>query len=456
MKKYSLFLFCIILSAYSVSLFAITKKEAQNLVETHQYDEAIVALRSLMKQSAYAKDVDCNKLLGQSLCLTGRYKEALSPLETAVRLNRRSGAQWYLAITRQHLYDFEGALEAIEAYRPVLKSDYWIDRADSLEAECQQGLRALNHIQDVEIIDSLFVYKPSFFSYYNLGPESGRLMHNDESGIFFESQAADYRIFAEDGSLFESYKIRDNWEDKHLLKGVGSEDFEIITPFMRTDGETLYFACDSTPGIGGLDIYKTRFNAEEGEFYQPERLGMPFNSPFDDYMLAIDESHQVGWWATDRGDDPEHVLIYIFKLSDEPEYLDEPSVERARVDRIADSWKQEEGYDDLMTAILSAEKQDAPTEKSRIIINNQVVYNSKEQFHNSEAKSWFEQNLQTKQLIAENEQKLEILRKEYAQASKTQKQKLSAQIHRIEEELVSFYRQVLQVEKKYRVLESQQ
>lgn len=455
MKKYFFFLFCVVLSTYSVSLYAITKKEAQNLVENHQYEEAIVALRSLMKQSAYAKDGDCNKLLGQSLCLTGHYREALPPLETAVRLNRRSGAQWYLAITRQHLYDFEGALEAIEAYRPVLKSDFWIGRADSLEAECQQGLRALNHIQDVEIIDSLFVYKPSFFSYYNLGPESGRLMHDDDNGIFFESQAADYRIFAEDGALFESYKIRDNWEDRHQLKGVGSEEFDIITPFMRTDGETLYFACDSTPGLGGLDIYKTRFNAEEGEFYQPERLGMPFNSPFDDYMLAIDESHQVGWWATDRGDDPEHVLIYIFKLSNDPEYLDEPSVERARVDRIADSWKQSEGYEELMSEILSAEKQAAPKEWARIIIDNQLVYNTKDQFRNAEAKSWYEQNIQTKQLIADNEQKLEILRAEYTKASKSQKQQLASQIHRIEEELVSFYRQVLQVEKKYRSLELQ-
>lgn len=455
MKRYFLVLLCLVLSSFSIISLAVTKKEAQTLVENQQYEEAIDALRSLMKQSAYAKDGDCNKLLGQSLCMTGRYKEALKPLETAIKLNRRSGAQWYLAITRQHLYDFEGALGAIEAYRPVLKSDSWIERADSLEAECQQGLRALNHIEDVEIIDSLFVYKPSFFSYYKLGPESGRFMNNDQYGIFFENQAADYRIFAADGTLYESYKIRDNWEETHPLKGVGSEDFKVITPFMRTDGETLYFACDSTPGIGGLDIYKTRFNSEEGSYYQPERLGMPFNSPFDDYMMAIDESHQVGWWATDRGDDPEHVLIYIFKLNGNPEYLDEPSVERARVDRIADSWKQEDGYEDLMSSILQADDQMPQSEKIYAVIDNQKVYTSLDQFRNSEARKWFEQNQQTKQLIADNEKQLENLRKEYSSASKSQKQNIAAQIHRVEEELYSFYRQLAQVEKKYRSLELQ-
>lgn len=456
MKRRIFILLSLLVASFSVLSMAITKKDAQTLVENRQYEEAIEALRTLMKQSAYAKDGDCNKLLGQSLCMTGRYKEALRPLETAVRLNRRSGAQWYLAIVRQHLYDFEGALEAIKAYRPVLSSDVWLERADSLEAECQQGLRALNHVEDVEIIDSLFVYKPSFFSYYNLGSESGRFLHNDQDGIFFENQAGDYRLYAADGNLFESFKIRDKWEETHPVKGVGSDDFRIITPFMRTDGETLYFACDSTPGLGGLDIYKTRFNSEEGSYYQPERLGMPFNSPFDDYMMAIDETHQVGWWATDRGDDPEHVLIYIFKMSDDPEYLDEPSVERARIDRVADSWRQEGGYDELMSEILKADVLDKPKEHLQIVINDGRVYDSADQFRNPQAKSWFEQNQQTKQLIADNEKLLVSLRREYEEAPKSEKQKIASLIHRAEEELFSFYRQLLQVEKKYRSLELEQ
>lgn len=454
MKKILLLLLQIFIASSLIVASAITKKDAQTLVENHQYEEAIDALRSLMKQSAYAKDGDCNKLLGQSLCLTGRYKEALPHLQTAIRLNRRSGAQWYLAITLQHLYDFEGALEAIESYRPVLKSEMWLAKADSLEAECQQGLRAMNHIEDVEIIDSLFVYKPSFFSYYKLGPESGRVMSDEQNGLFFENQAADYRILASDGSFFESYKIQETWEEPHPLKGVGSEEFRMITPFMRTDGETLYFACDSTPGIGGLDIYKTRFNSEEGEFYQAERLGMPFNSPFDDYMMAIDETHQVGWWATDRGDDPEHVLIYLFKLNDNPEFLDDPDESRARIDRIADSWKQEGGYEELMASILSSDKQKKEEVGVRIIISSQKVYTSPDQFQDSEARKWYEQNLQTQKLISEYEATLRNLREEYAVAPKSNKPQITSLIHQKEEELFSFYRQIRLVEKKYRSLEA--
>lgn len=455
MKKILLLLLQIFIASSLIVASAITKKDAQTLVENHQYEEAIDALRSLMKQSAYAKDGDCNKLLGQSLCLTGRYKEALPHLQTAIRLNRRSGAQWYLAITLQHLYDFEGALEAIESYRPVLKSEMWLAKADSLEAECQQGLRAMNHIEDVEIIDSLFVYKPSFFSYYKLGPESGRVMSDEQNGLFFENQAADYRILASAGSFFESYKIQETWEEPHPLKGVGSDEFRMITPFMRTDGETLYFACDSTPGIGGLDIYKTRFNSEEGEFYQAERLGMPFNSPFDDYMMAIDETHQVGWWATDRGDDPEHVLIYLFKLNDNPEFLDEPDESRARIDRIADSWKQEGGYEELLNSMANNANQSEETERVEILINDHLVYYSTDQFKNAESQSLYEQSLKTKVAIEENESRLKELREQYANSSSAQKSQVADQIRQIEDQLYSLYRQYRQEEKKMRSLENE-
>ena len=39
---------------------------------------------------------------------------------------------------------------------------------------------------------------------------------------------------------------------------------------------------------------------------------MPYNSPADDYMLAIDEVTGAGWWATDRNHIPGKVTIYLY------------------------------------------------------------------------------------------------------------------------------------------------
>ncbi len=434
------------------SASAVTKKEAQTLIETRRWTQAVEALQALMQQSAYAKDADCNKWLGQALCLTGHYSESLPYLEFAVKKNQRSGAQWYLSITRQHLYDFDGALEALEAYRPVLNSDFWLSRADSLEAEIQQGLRAMDHIEDVVVVDSLLLPRDAFFASYKLGAESGRVLQGDD-GLFFENQGADYRIYAIHDELFQSHRIQGVWEDLDPLPGLGSEDFHVIDPFMRSDGETLYFACDSTPGLGGLDIYKTKYNAEEDVYYQPERLGMPFNSPFDDYMLAIDETHQVGWWATERKQYPDHVVVYIFKLNDDPEYLDEASVGRARIDNIRDTWQEDENYTELIASLMNAEQQVTEQLRMHIVINDSKVYTQEEQFVMPEALAAYRQSVKLREELDSTVSQLSSLRAEYVTASEVRRGQLRAQILRLEQRQIDLAEQCRAQVKLYRRLE---
>ena len=120
---------------------------------------------SAFPQAQAAPRVD-NKAEGKRLCQLGRYREAKPFLEKAIRQNPRSGALWYLAIVKQHLYDFDGAVEALESYLPALSSAEWLKRADSLMTVLQIGQRAYDHCQDVVIIDSLRASKDNFFTYY--------------------------------------------------------------------------------------------------------------------------------------------------------------------------------------------------------------------------------------------------------------------------------------------------
>jgi peptidoglycan-associated lipoprotein len=56
-------------------------------------------------------------------------------------------------------------------------------------------------------------------------------------------------------------------------------------PFMDTDGK-LYFASDGHAGLGRLDLFVA--NRLSGGRIQIENMGMPFNSPADDFGLTID------------------------------------------------------------------------------------------------------------------------------------------------------------------------
>ena len=87
-------------------------------------------------------------------------------------------------------------------------------------------------------------------------------------------------------------------------------------PFMLSDGITLYYAAVGVESFGGYDIFVTRYDMDEKKFLYPENLGMPFNSPANDYMLAIDEFNQLRWFFSDRNQTENKVCIYIFIKND--------------------------------------------------------------------------------------------------------------------------------------------
>lgn len=91
---------------------------------------------------------------------------------------------------------------------------------------------------------------------------------------------------------------------------------------MMADGMTLYFAAKGEESLGGYDIFVTRYNKSTGEFVRAENVGMPFNSPANDYLMAIDETCNIGWFVTDRNQTADNVCIYRFIPNETREVYD--------------------------------------------------------------------------------------------------------------------------------------
>lgn len=466
MRKY---FYLILISLISFQATAATLNEAKSLIAAQNYERAVVVMRSLMRQPAMARNAEANKLFGQCLCMTGQYEESIPYLEKSKK--SKTGANYYLGISKQHTYDFDGAVEALEAYREVCtEGSLWQQKTDSVLNECRICQRAVNHVEDVEIIDSLMVPQKNFFAHYKLGAESGHIVtphdcgmlieqFSDTASAVFENVPHDYRLITaadpETGTynLYSSSYFEGIWNAPEKISSVGGENAKVSYPYMRADGETLYFACDSTPGFGGFDIYKTHFNSETDSYYSPDRLGMPFNSPYNDYMMAIDETHQVGWWATDRGAKEGFVCIYLFKLPEEPDYLEGENVSRARIDRIADSWK-EENYDELLASINNAPQDgSAAKQKLYIPIRDEVIYTSVDDFKNPKAREAYEASLNAKESYAVNAEDLASLRYKYAIADASHRAQLKSQILQKERIVENLREQILKLEKQYRNLE---
>lgn len=68
--------------------------------------------------------------------------------------------------------------------------------------------------------------------------------------------------------------------------------------FPHLHNHMLYFSSDGHPGLGQLDIF--RVPVQDNDYGEPENLGYPINSPYDDFGLALDTLGTHGYLSSNR------------------------------------------------------------------------------------------------------------------------------------------------------------
>ncbi len=94
-----------------------------------------------------------------------------------------------------------------------------------------------------------------------------------------------------------------------LINSPGKEESVFIHP----DNQTLYFSSDGLVGMGGLDIYVSRKNAE-GEWGEPVNLGYPINTAADENSLVVSADGMTAYFASDRAGGFGDLDLYKFNL----------------------------------------------------------------------------------------------------------------------------------------------
>jgi len=85
-----------------------------------------------------------------------------------------------------------------------------------------------------------------------------------------------------------------------------------MSPFIHSDGKTLYFASDYWPGMGGFDIFYCR-QKNDTVWTNPQNIGYPINSYKDEQGLVVDASGQNAYYSSDRPGS-RGMDIYSFEL----------------------------------------------------------------------------------------------------------------------------------------------
>ncbi|HHH49387.1 MAG TPA: hypothetical protein ENK52_00225, partial [Saprospiraceae bacterium] len=142
------------------------------------------------------------------------------------------------------------------------------------------------------------------------GPMNGEF--GDHSPYFFNDTTLIFSSRRADGfggyDLYISVKSNGQWTSPENLGAEINSPFDEISPFLTKDGRNLYFSSNNRKSIGGMDIFKTKFDENKLTWSTPINLGIPINSSEDDlyFKLATDglkayfsSSRKVGFGNSD-------------------------------------------------------------------------------------------------------------------------------------------------------------
>ena len=342
---------------------------------------------------------------------------------------------YYMGLLHELTYRFSEAVTFYENYAEGLEEEE-SKRTAVLERidYCRHMERYLQRVEDIVITDSAIVDADVFLSAYHLSNDAGSLTQ-ENGGVCYTNQRNDRKFFSlthsDSVALYSSEKLLDQWTEAHRI-GFPINQGNCSYPYIMSDGVTMYFASTNN-SMGGYDIFITRYNHTSDGYMTPENIGMPFNSPANDYMMAIDENQGIGWWATDRRQEEGKVAIYTFIYQEEKQYIS-PS----------DSLLREKAQ----LLVYATEKQDkkplVETEVNNVvvdsthfsfIINPQTTYTSLSDFESQEALTLFQEYKQTQDSIRIMECYLAELRQQYRNASPATKQPLSHKIIDLEQQI---------------------
>lgn len=461
-RKYILFL---IFSLFFCGISAQTLEQARALFTKGDYEKA----KPVFKRYAKSQPSNGSYSYWYGVCClkTGEAKESIKFLETAVKKRVTSG-QLYLGQAYNEVYRFEDAINCFEEYITDLKKrKKSTEEAEKLLEKSRADLRMLKGVEDVCIIDSFVVDKVNFLNAYKLSEESGNLFtfnnffqtEGEHPGTVYETEIGNKIYYSEMGErgnldILSKNKLLNEWSKGRPLPGSINESGNANYPFVLTDGATIYYATDGE-GMGGYDIFVTRYNTNTDTYLNPENVGMPFNSLYNDYMYVIDEYNNLGWFASDRFQPEGKVCIYVFipnnsKQTYNYETMDsEQLIRLAQIHSLKETWKDKNAVTEALQrleAVINHKPQERRAIDFDFVIDDHTTYHLLGDFKSAKAKQLFQRYQQLEKDFNRQEEKLEGLRQQYASSNKQEKAKMTPAILDLE-------KRVLQMSGELKVLE---
>ena len=461
MKKY---IFCLFAVCCMGSLSAQTLNQAKKLFENGEYEQAKTAFAKLIKHSPIS--AECNYYYGASLYETGELDKAVPYLEKSARRNY-IGAFRYLAKASADQYRYEDAVENYETHIEWLNDKSRdTEQAEAELSELRKKARMYKSVEKVAVIDSFVVNKNKFLDAYKISKTSGKIQFNDEgNGTIYENEMGNRRVFSERKDslmqLFTQERLLDGWGEKVAIDAL-NDNGNVNYPFLMGDGTTLYYASDGEGTLGGYDIFVTRYDSEDNTFLRPSNIGMPFNSTANDYLYAVDEFNNLGWFVTDRNQPTDTVCVYVFVPNESKQLYNyeatDPQVimDAATLRSIRTTWTDEAQVREArqrLAALKYAGDEKVRKNDFHFIIDDSATYTNWSDFQSKEAQNTYRQLMQKEKDLDQLQLTLIQKRELYVSENGLGKKKLEPSILDLEKRIPQLMEEVEKLTLEVRRLE---
>ena len=284
-------------------------------------------------------------------------------------------------------------------------------------------------------IDSVVVDKKDFLQKIPLNKESGRITYfnsffnaNKEVNTTVYVNEFNNRSYYAEGdstqsSIYTIDKLGNKWSIPVKISEITTDYQNPDYPFLCSDGVTLFFGAKGPKSMGGYDIFMTRYNGDDGTWYEPENYGLPYNSTANDYLLAIDDYDQLGWLVTDRRQEEGKVCIYTFVPTSPRQNFESDDLTNkqlnsfARILKIEDTW-QFGNREAALKRVEDLKKRNTQDKKAtsniNFVINDNVTYYSISEFKSPAAREKYKQLVALQDKYNQNIATLQQLRDDYA------------------------------------------
>ena len=116
--------------------------------------------------------------------------------------------------------------------------------------------------------------------------------------------------------MYEINLVDGEWTSpKNLGSAINSNEHE-KSPYLHTDGKTLFFASTNFPTLGGFDVFYSRKDSS-GNWEKPINIGYPINTVADEISLFVSTDGNTAYFASNQLDGVGGWDIYSFALHDD-------------------------------------------------------------------------------------------------------------------------------------------